>query len=203
MSTHVTGRYQALRKELDAGALIARARKETGLTDFGGTAFIEPMNKLLDSAAKEVDFHTAGLESFKRDIVRCLITRLRTHDDVTKHPEILDEDVSDPIIVIGLPRSGTTKTQRMLSAPIDVQRLYLWRSLNPARFPDTKPGQPDPRIAAASQSNSSDDSPELRAAHLMTATQPDEDWGLYDSTFDDWIWPVAHFAGAGILRLGD
>jgi hypothetical protein len=39
------------------------------------------------------------------NIVRDLVNRLRFQKDLKKHPEILDEDVSDPFVIMGLPRS--------------------------------------------------------------------------------------------------
>ncbi|MEC9357990.1 MAG: sulfotransferase [Pseudomonadota bacterium] len=185
-------RYEVQRVALDAQALMARACAEAGLDDYGDDAFVAPLCSLLDDAAREADFHPAGLASFQADVVRCLVNRLRMTADLRAHPEIEDEDVSDPIIVIGLPRSGTTKTQRMLSAAPDVQKLYLWRIVNPARFPGADGSRPAPRIAAASMGPNSDDKPELRSAHLMTAQQPEEDWALFDATFNDWVWCVLY-----------
>ena len=115
-------RYQEIRRELDAEQFVATARKITGLSDFGTEAWREPLNKLLDCAAHDVGFHAQGLEAFKADMVRTLVNRLRMEKDIRQHPEILDEDVSDPIIIIGLPRSGTTKMHKMLSAPDNVQK---------------------------------------------------------------------------------
>jgi hypothetical protein len=85
------------------------------------------------------------------NFVRFLVNRLRWEADVVLHPEILDEDVSDPIVVLGLPRSGTTKLQRFLSADPNVQSTHAYRLFNPAPFPGEKWGDPSPRIAWAKQ----------------------------------------------------
>ena len=181
--------YDGLRRELDAKQLIQSARVEAGLSDFGDESFFAPMEKLLDCAARDVDFHKQGLGSFKFDVVRCLVNRLRTFDDIKRHPEILDEDVSDPIIITGLGRSGTTKLHKMLSMPDDVQKTYFWRMWNPARFPDAVPGQRDPRIAAADFSDLiSDDKPGLDAAHHIEQGEVEEEWMLYFYTFENWAW---------------
>ena len=182
-------RYEELRRALDTGALIESARAQAGLNDFGDESFLEPIATLLDCIARDVDLHAQGLEMLKASVVRCLVNRLRMQEDIVRHPEILDEDVSDPIIVIGMGRSGTTKLHSLLSVADDVQKTYFWRLWNPARFPDTVPGQPDPRIAAANFSEMlSDDKPELDAAHHIDHEAPDEEWMLYFYTFDDWGW---------------
>ena len=183
------GRYEELRQELNAGRLLALAREQSGLSDFGDEGFLEPMHKLLDCAARDVDFHPQGLEIFKADVMRCLVNRLRMADDLRRHPEILDEDVSDPIIVTGLGRSGTTKLHKMLSAADDVQKTYFWRMWNPARFPDAIPGQLDPRIKAADFSNLiSEDKPGIDAAHHIEQGEVEEEWMLYFFTFENWSW---------------
>jgi Sulfotransferase family len=184
-------RYEALRRELDADQLIQAARDRAGLSDFGDNHFVEPLNKLLDCAASEVDFHVQGLEGFKSSVVRWLVNRLRMEDDIKKHPEILQEDVSDPIIITGLGRSGTTKLHKMLSAPDSVQKTLFWRIWNPARFPDAVAGQPDPRIAAAGSSNLvSADNPVMDAAHHIEEQEVEEEWVAYMMTFQDWSWNV-------------
>lgn len=182
-------RYAALRRELDADRFIADARNNARLNDFGDEGFLVPMRMLLDCVARDVDFHAQGLEVFKADVNRCLVNRLRMQEDIKRHPEILDEDVSDPIIVTGLGRSGTTKLHKMLSAADDVQKTYFWRMWNPARFPDAIPDQPDPRIKAADFSNLiSEDKPGIDAAHHIEQGEVEEEWMLYFFTFENWSW---------------
>ncbi len=180
-------RYQELSRELDTDRCIEAAKKATGLSRFDSDRFYEPLRKLLDCAAREVDFHPQGLIDFKNYIVHALVNRLRMQQDYERHPEILDEDISDPIIIIGLGRCGSTKLHKVFSAPDDVQKTLFWRMFNPARFPDAKPGQPDPRIAAAGSCEMvSEDKPVLDAAHHMEEGEVEEEWMLNFLTFDDW-----------------
>ena len=179
-------RYKKQRRQLDPQQLLTEARVAAGLSDFGGVRFIEPMTRLLDRAAREVDFSNEGLAGFKTDAIRYLVNRLRTQQAIQQHPEILLEDVSDPVVVIGLPRSGTTKMQRMLAAAPDAQKLYLWRLLNPAPFPNALAGKPDPRIAAIAMPGDllASDNESLQAAHEMAAGVVDEETILFDFTWD-------------------
>lgn len=189
--TAAANRYAELQRELDPDRLLKIAQEKAGLTDFGGWDFIEPYRKLLDCVARDVDFSPQGLADFQYHIVRCLVNRLRIRKDFLLHPEIAEEDVSDPIVVIGMPRTGTTKMQRILSSlpDTDIQKTYLWQMLNPAPFPDAKPGRADSRIGAAREGRfTSDDRPDYEAAHVITAEEPEEDGLLCDATFDDWIW---------------
>ena len=189
--------YERVKRELDPDTLMATALTQTGLAEFRDDSFYEPLCRLVDSAARETDFHEQGLQFMKYDLLRNLINRLHLENDVVTHPEILEEDVSDPIIIVGLPRSGTTKLQRMLSAPESVQKMYLWRALNPGRVPDGEPGKPDPRIAVAGMTDflaEEDNKSERDAAHRMDPMEVDEDAILYMLTFDDWMWSVRTYS---------
>src|SRR6266542_2276394 len=111
----------------DAQQLLAAARAQTGLEDFGPQPFVEPLERLLKAAAEEANLNEIGVMALQGDVERFLSNRLRFQQDLKAHPEILGEDVSDPIIVTGLPRTGTSKLQRMLSADPGVQQLLVWR----------------------------------------------------------------------------
>ena len=182
-------RYELLCRELQADRLIDLAREKTGLSDIGDSSFRMPLAKLLDCAARDINFNAQGLAIFKSEILRYLSNRLRMQEDLKCHPEILNEDVSNPIIIIGLGRSGTTKLQKILSLPDGVQKMWFWRLWNVARFPGEQPGRPAARIAAADFSSLiSEDKPDLDAAHHIAGQEVDEDWMLYFYTFEEWGW---------------
>jgi hypothetical protein len=163
-------------KPLPYEQLLDNARNETGLFDLDDR-FIGPFQRLIKSAEDDVVFTPLGKMSFEAEMHRTLVNRLRFEDDLKKNPEILNEDVSDPIIILGLPRTGSSKLHRMLSAAPDVQKLYLWRLLNPAPFPDADLSGPDPRIEAARETSRMmlEIAPDMVAAHPMMADEVDEE----------------------------
>ena len=57
--------------------------------------------------------------------------RLRIEDIVKRHPEILDIPIERPLVVAGLPRSGTTHLQNFLSADPRLRELPMWESTVP------------------------------------------------------------------------
>lgn len=179
-----TGNYEAIRRELDPAKLMREAQEEAGLSDYGNLEFAAPLTRLLDRAAREVNFTPEGLAAYrKHNIVRFLVNRLRAEEDFKRHPEIFDEDVSDPIIVIGLPRSGTTKMQRIIASAPGLQKPVLWKLVNPAPFPNAIPGQRDPRVAAAAVAFGFTE--ELNAGHLVAYEEAEEEILLFDFAFDD------------------
>ena len=181
--------YEYVREGLDPKKLVMMAQNKSGLTDFGESGFLTSLDKFVDCVAREARLHAKGLDVLGSEIVDWLVNRLRMHRDIQKNPGILDEDLSDPIIIIGLGRSGTTKLQKMMSSADNVQKALFWRLLNPARFPDAVEGHPDPRIAAATASHTlTADNPEHDAAHRIAEEEVEEEWMLYYQTFEDWIW---------------
>ncbi|MFA7601742.1 MAG: sulfotransferase [Novosphingobium sp.] len=138
----IAGLRHALTLEPLLDAAFAQAG--TGATDFRDRSFLPNLEKALEIPTR-LEMSARGLMGMQANFTRFLVNRLRWEADVAKHPEILDEDVSDPIVVLGLPRSGTTKLQRFLSADPNVLATPAWAMFNPAPFPGEQPGDPTPR----------------------------------------------------------
>jgi hypothetical protein len=161
--------------------LLAAAQAETRLDDFGDCGFVEPLDAVLDSILAEGQLRVAGIEGLRMEIVRHLVNRLRLVRDVCAHPEILEEPLEDPIVIVGLPRSGTTKLQRMIAQDPAVQSLPLWKALYPAPLPE-----PDPRIevAGAFVEGIAQLAPDFAAAHPMAPLEADEEMFIQLGAFD-------------------
>jgi len=121
--------------QLAAAALMTAASAEAGLSDFRDDEFHEPLQRFLQSAREEARMGDMGVATLAQDTIRLLTNRLLLQADLTAHPEIVDEDVSDPIVIVGNPRTGTTKLQRMLGAHPRIQSVKLWQILFPGRLP--------------------------------------------------------------------
>ena len=164
----------------DLDSVLAAAKEEAGLEDFGDTGFTEALAKLLECVSRDLRFSDSGFRAFQANVRRWLVNRLRYVDGVKANPAVLEEDVSDPIIVLGMPRCGTTKMQRLLSATPGTIALPLWMTQNPAPFPGEQPGNPVGRIAFARaiQEAQRANNPEFLASHERTAEQAEEDSDL-------------------------
>lgn len=139
-----------LKHALTLEPLLEAAFAEAGRNTFRDTRFLSNLEKALEIPTR-LDLSARGLMGVRANFQRFLVNRLRWEADVERHPAILDEDVSDPIVVLGLPRSGTTKLQRFLSSDPNVQATHAYRMFNPAPFPGERRGDPSPRIAWAKQ----------------------------------------------------
>ena len=137
----------AMQVELDANGIVAEARAITGLADFGDDTLMDRLAAMV--AALEAD---TGLSGLGRHIVRdrilgLLTARLRFEDFVRRHPEALDLELEPPVIVVGLPRSGTTHLVNLLAADSRFRSMPWWEVIAPTPVLGDGPGRDgvDPR----------------------------------------------------------
>ncbi|QFU92529.1 sulfotransferase [Amycolatopsis sp. YIM 10] len=126
--------------DLSPGAVLAAAVEATGLDDFGPRDFRERLDLWLSEMDKDGDRTGLGRLSMFGDCVRHAKNRLRIHDLLRRHPEIRDVPIERPVIVVGLPRSGTTHLVNLIAADDRFRSMPLWESREPV---------PDPRESAA------------------------------------------------------
>jgi Sulfotransferase family len=181
------------RLALDPEAMIKAAVVESDAgdaTDLGDADFLDCLKAFCDSVREEARLPEAGIVGTEAYVVRLLTNRLRFHRDLREYPHIRDEQIAAPVVVLGLPRTGTTKLQRILSEDPGMQRLDMWRLLNPAPIGPPGTGE-DPRIAVAREYDEAMQAfPGFLAAHPHAPMLPDEDIMLSELTFDAYIYPL-------------
>jgi hypothetical protein len=102
--------------DFSEAAILAAARERTGLSDFGPDDFRERLRILREEWGGDPEltrFQRAVLQPY---LVRYGANRLLIQDELKRHPEILREEIREPVIVTGLPRSGTTHLVNLLGA---------------------------------------------------------------------------------------
>jgi hypothetical protein len=140
--------------ELTADALMSQAAATAGLDDFGPLTFLEPLGVLLASLRDEAGLSGFGRITMSVQIDQLLRNRLLLTDLLRRHPEIHDIEIRQPIIIAGLPRTGTTHLQNLISADPALRFLPYWESIEPLPAPGDEPapadaeatGWVDPRI---------------------------------------------------------
>ena len=93
---------------LDEASLLTTAQRLTGLDDYGDDAWREPFGILLADIDNEAQLNLTGRLLTRYDLVRSLAFRLRMAEAEKQHPEILDEQIREPIFITGLGRTGTS-----------------------------------------------------------------------------------------------
>jgi len=132
---------------LDADALHARAIADTGLDDFGPDDYRERLDVYL-AALHDVDgMHGPGVVNFFGQLSQWLKNRLLLADLLKRHPEINDIDLLPPVVIAGLPRTGTTHLHNLLAAAPTFRTLPYWESFEPFPLPAEEGIEPDPRAA--------------------------------------------------------
>ena len=131
---------------LDATSLLDHARRSTGLEDFGEDGWREPFEVLLQALEEEAQLTLMGRLMARSDILFWLGTRLQVTDLLRRHPEILEEEVVAPMVIVGLPRSGTSILFELLSQDPDVGVPETWEGVMPCPPPEAATYETDPRI---------------------------------------------------------
>jgi hypothetical protein len=160
----------------DLARVMSAAEQKEGLGDWGPEPFEEPLAVLLDSYAN-ADLNDIGVYILRSGIVHSLRMRLRSQDWIRRNPEIADERITAPIVVVGMMRSGTTLLQRLLAADPRFHCAYGWEVVEVAPQLNHVFSDEDPRIAIseAREAKSRELAPDLFAIHPMYAREPEEE----------------------------
>lgn len=162
--------------DLGAEALLAEAKRRTGLSDFGGDEFREPLALLVESLETEAQLSLLGRIVARGDLLRTLENRLRLVELFREHPEIGEERVERPIFVVGPPRSGTTIFHDLLAMDPGNRVPLSWEVCYPLPPPEAATYRSDPRIARVQADLDRVDGliPEFKTMHPMGAERAQE-----------------------------
>ena len=172
-------------------AVLAAARTETGLADFGAEDFLPRLAVWLQSIDEDDNASAITRANLFQMTVRYAATRLRMEDIIRRHPEILDINIDRPIIVAGLPRSGTTHLLGLLSADKRLRSLPWWEAIAPVPAPGDEPTSADsnPRHTRAALGWQAYESvlPYMAIMHEFSADHISEDIELQALDFSSYL----------------
>ena len=135
------------RTSIRAERVLESARRRTGLEDFGPSDFEARLQLLVDDYEADRGMGELGRQAVLGDLVRYATNRLLIQDYLRRHPEALEERIDKPLIVVGLPRSGTTHLVNLLAADSRFRSLPLWEAMEPVPNP-YEPAPSAARVAA-------------------------------------------------------
>jgi hypothetical protein len=136
---------------LDEDSLIASAKRATGLSDFGADDWREPFRVLVQSMEEDAALNLMGRLRTRSELLQLLEARLHIEDTYKHNPEIEDEEIVQPIIVVGQGRSGTSFLINTLAANPDNGALLHWEAMFPCPPPEKSSYHSDPKIKKAHQ----------------------------------------------------
>jgi hypothetical protein len=132
---------------LDVDVLHQKARAETGLDDFGAQDYRERLDVFVGAVRDISGLHGPGVLNFHMQLLQLLKNRLLMTDLLARHPEIHEIELVPPVVIAGLPRTGTTHLHNLLAAGPEFRVLRYWESLEPFPLPAEAGLEPDPRLA--------------------------------------------------------
>ena len=103
--------------------------------DLGEDDYEEPLNILIESVNNEANLNYFGKLAFEYQIKKHLKIRSQIFQ---KSRSLPNANISTPVFVIGLPRSGTTFLFNLLSLDSEHRSPLFWEMMNP--LPLCKPG---------------------------------------------------------------
>ncbi len=169
---------------LSEEAVLAAAVRQTGLSEFGSDDFRPRLRVWLRAVDEDDRLGPVGRLGLWAQCVRFLSNRLRLEDLVRRHPEILAVEIRRPVVVAGLPRSGTTHLVNLLAADTRFRSLPYWEALEPIPARGEGPGRDgrDPRYlrCLAQYEQAAARLPHLRAMHDMPPEHVHEEVELLD-----------------------
>ncbi|MAL93843.1 MAG: sulfotransferase family protein [Haliea sp.] len=183
--------------DFSENAVLDAARQRTGLDDFGPGDFRERLQLLLDEWGNDPDMTPSQRANLFGYLVRYASNRLLIQSEWTRQPEILKQEIRQPIIVAGLPRSGTTHLLNLLAADTRFRSLPLWESYEPVPMPGepTLPDGTDPRYQRCEEAwqGMQQVTPLLAAMHPMNPDHIHEELELMGPDFAsynfEWLAP--------------
>ncbi len=160
---------------VSADVLVERARASIGLSDLGPAGWQVGLDHLLAAVEHDVrdDEAVARIETL---IVDRLVIRLRVEAWYTEHSAEMERRIEGPLVVFGLPRTGTTALHHLLSADAQFRYLRSWELNDPVPPPDIATEATDPRRPRKGPS------PDVR--HITAVDGPAEDFPIHALAFD-------------------
>ncbi|WP_334000672.1 sulfotransferase [Burkholderia cepacia] len=175
-----------IRTRLDADGLIAEAVSRTGgLTAFGDGPYREALDVMCASLIDEAKLSERGAAMMREKLVGQLVNRLVVEDYFRRHPEIADIAIDDPLVIVGLPRTGTTLLQRLLAVDPRFHTAAWWETRYPAPLAGETLAEPAVRIARAQAEVATmiDCIPQILTIHPLDAMLADEEFMLMEHSF--------------------
>jgi Sulfotransferase family len=184
--------------DFNVNAILVAARARTGLSDFGEDDFLPRLQAWSEAADREVDLSPAGRMGIWREIVRFAATRLMVEDTIRRFPAVLETKIETPLVVGGLPRSGTTYLLQVLSADRRLRSLPYWEAVRPVAEFFIKDGVDTRHQLCAAECTAQDElMPFVKAIHEFTPDHISEDVELqsidFGSYYLDWMSMSPHW----------
>ncbi|SDD69873.1 Sulfotransferase family protein [Sphingomonas sp. YR710] len=176
---------------VDAGdRLHELVAKRVGSSDFGGDDYRWGLRILLQSIDNDARFNAVGRQQAWTRLIEMLSGRARAVQSMAAHPGFERMAIRRPIVITGLPRTGTTALHKLLAVDPQFQGLEGWLLNAPMPRPprDTWESYPQFREAVEQIARRDKLSPGAKAAHARAAEDVDECLTVLAHSFVSNMW---------------
>ena len=183
--------------ELSARGLLEEARAQTGLTDTGAPAFTDTLQTLIASCEQTAALNDTGWSVLAKSTRRHLRNRLSLQAALRANPSLARAGIRGPIVITGLPRTGTTLLHHLLALDPAHRVLRGWEALHPV--PPAAGGPSEASLVEQAESWLAGLYrlvPGFEAIHAATAHSPEECDPLFRNTFAGWHFEIMFDARA-------
>ena len=180
--------------------LHANASELTGgLSDFGSDDYLEGLGVLVDAAASSPHAGEALDRRVSVSATNALASRLSSEAGWAARPDCLAAPLAPQVVVVGLPRSGTTALHQILGADPQFQWIPAWMANRPRPRPPRDSWDADPvyveRIEAYRTNGPN-------VLHDVAPTDPEECLVVMQQSFVSMTWvssQAGNSAGGSIV----
>ncbi len=166
-------------------AMHEQAAKTTGLADFGPDDYVVPLKLLLSSYDKADRLSDLGKQITIGATTGILVARLLAQQGFKAHPKFANAAIEKPIIIIGMPRTGSTALHRLLAKDPGCQWLPPWLGSAPMPRPARETWAANPWFQMTEQGLALFYQlfPRVLSMHPIHAAEPDECHCIINHTF--------------------
>lgn len=171
------------------------ASRISGLTDFG-SGYLDGLRVCLASMDRDPRFTPAGRELAWDAVMMTLVARAIAEDGWKNCPEWRDYQIKKPILITGLPRTGTTALHKLMGVDPQFQGVENWLSAAPMPRPPRNDWASDPGFQRAMRwlHDQHTESPDIAIAHNVAADELDEQLELQRQSFVSNRWACTWYA---------
>jgi hypothetical protein len=168
---------------IDPIYLRRQATRLSGLAEIDDDRIRTPLQLLTQSYRDDHNLTFVGRMIASQMLINLLVNRRRISEFQRRDPGVAEEIVQRPLIVVGLPRSGTTLLFNLLTLDKSCRALRFWETCCPVS--PAIGNRPDHRIREAKRlvARLHASLPEMTTIHPIDPTGPEECTGLLLNTF--------------------
>ena len=173
-----------------ADLLHALVAAEVGSDDFGSDDYRPGLTVMLQSMDYDPHFTETGRRAAWGQVIGVLRGRAQAVKSMKAHPGFDAHPLLAPVVITGVPRTGTTALHRLMAVDPRFQGLQTWLLDSPMPRPpiETWGNYPEFRASAAVLEARYAAAPAKRAAHHMAAEEVHEDCMVLRQSFVSNLW---------------